>query len=81
MEKSVKTYTTSLHENHLWPMLYKLGRPPAGQDLFAVRGNYCPLGVSYVKFCLVFENLLPVCGTASVTEIWVACYFTYGEKS
>ena len=24
MEKSVKTYTTSLHEYHLWPTLYQV---------------------------------------------------------
>ena len=54
-------------------------RPPARQDLFAVRGDYCPLGVSYVKFCLVFENQLPVCGNGSVTEIWA--YFQGGPSS
>ena len=49
--------------------------------LFNIGKLHCALGVSYVKFCLVFENLLPVCGTGSVTEIWDASYFSYGEKS
>ena len=56
-----------------------LYRPPARQDLFAVRGYYCPLGVSYVKFRLVFENQLPVCGNGSITEI--RAYFQGGPFS
>ena len=44
-------------------------RPPHRQLLFTVSLMCCPLSFSYAKFCLVFKNPLPVCGTPSVTEL------------